>query len=103
MNPHPHTDLTGPHEADIDRIATLGITRGCATTPQPNVSNTSTDVAEGVWYTNYVMQFAQLCVDTGAGGAWRPDDPLTRLEMAEWLTRMFDHITPRHRPGGTVL
>ena len=22
------------------------------------------------------------------------DDPLTRLEMAEWLTRMFDHITP---------
>ncbi len=110
------------HEADINRIAQLGITVGCATTPQPKycpeghvtraemaafllravgepdpqstVSNTFADVAEGVWYTNYVLRFAQLGVDTGSDGAWRPNDPLTRLEMAEWLTRMFDHINP---------
>ena len=116
------------HEADINRIATLGITRGCATTPQPKycpeghvtraemaafllravgepdpqptVSNTYTDVAEGVWYTNYVLRFAQLGVDTGSDGVWRPNDPLTRLEMAEWLTRMFDHITPADSPQG---
>ena len=116
------------HEADINRIAQLGITRGCATTPQPKycpdshvtraemaafllravgepdpqptVSNTFEDVSDSVWYTNYVLRFAQLGVDTGSDGAWRPNDPLTRLEMAEWLTRMFDHITPATTPQG---
>ena len=116
------------HEADINRIAQLGITRGCATTPQPKycpdshvtraemaafllravgepdpqptVSNAFEDVSDSVWYTNYVLRFAQLGVDVGVDGAWRPNDPLTRLEMAEWLTRMFDHITPTDSPRG---
>ena len=26
--------------------------------------------------------------------------PLTRLEMAQWLNRMFDHITPATSPQG---
>ena len=123
------TDDNGSvHEADINRIAAMGITRGCATTPtarycpdahvtraqmaafllratgepdpQPDFSNTFTDVQEGVWYTNYVLRFAQLGVDTGSDGSWRPDDPLTRLDMAAWLTRMFDHITPAVSPEG---
>ena len=116
------------HEADINRIAQLGIARGCATTPQPKycpeghvtraemaafllraigepdpqptVSNAFEDVTDSVWYTNYVLRFAQLGVDTGSDGVWRPNDPLTRLEMAEWLTRMFDHITPANSPQG---
>ena len=116
------------HQADINRIAQLGIARGCATTPQPKycpeghvsraemaafllravgepdptptVSDAFEDVSDGVWYANYVLRFAQLGVDTGSDGAWRPNDPLTRLEMAEWLTRMFDHITPATTPQG---
>ena len=35
-----------------------------------------------------------------ASAVWRPNDPLTRLEMARWLTRMFEHITPIDSPQG---
>ena len=34
--------------------------------PQPAVSNPYEDVADGVWYTNYVLRFAQL----GSGSVW---------------------------------
>ena len=116
------------HEADINRIAQLGVTVGCATTPealycpeshvtraqmaafllravgQPNPtitgSNPFADVADGVWYTKYTLRLAQLGIDTGEDGTWRPNDPLTRLEMAQWLTRMFDHIIPTISPQG---
>ena len=123
------TDDNGSvHEADINQIAAMGITRGCATTPtaqycpnthvtraemaafllratgepdpQPTAPNTFTDVPDGEWYTNYVLRAAQLGVDVGEDGRWRPDDPLTRLEMAQWLTRMFDHVIASASPQG---
>lgn len=115
------------HEPDIEHIAALGITQGCATTPAmycpdrtvtraemaafllratnranpiPARTHTFTDVADGVWYTNYVHAFAETGVDPGQNGQWRPDDPLTRLEMAYWLAGIFNHITPTSAPLG---
>ena len=116
------------HEQAIEQIAALGITRGCATDPQPlycperpvtraemaafllravgqpdptpSYAHTFSDVSEGVWYTNYVQAFAEIGIDTGTDGKWRPDDPLTRLEMAHWLTGMFPHINAVAAPQG---
>ena len=110
------------HEQAINQIAHSGITVGCAAEPQPlfcpnqavtraemaafmlratgqgnptpNRSNTFSDVPEGQWYTEYVHAFAETDIDPGTDGLWRPNDPLTRLEMAYWLTGVFDHITP---------
>ena len=123
------TDVDGnTHEEDINRIAQLGITVGCATqpearycpdahvtraqmaafllrsigqpNPQANGVNPFSDVPEDVWSTKYALRLAQMGVDTGENGEWRPNDPLTRLEMAQWLTQMFDHITPATSPQG---
>lgn len=116
------------HEEDIERVAQRGITVGCATQPeplycpdqpvtraqmaafllraigQPRPTPTNTgqysDIPESKSYTNYALQLAQMGVDTGQDGLWRPNDPLTRLEMAQWLTRMFNHITPATSPQG---
>ena len=122
-------DVAGnPHEYEINRMAQLGITVGCATepepsycpdahvtraqmaafllraigqpNPQPTGANPFSDVPDDVWYTKYALRFSQMGVDTGENGEWRPDDPLTRLEMAQWLTQMFDYITPATRPQG---
>ena len=115
------------HEADIESIAALGVTRGCATEPQPRycpdrsvtraemaaflvraVDHLSpgsretefSDVPEDVWYTPYVSALAQAGIDAGDGGRWRPTDALTRLEMAEWLISTFDHIRSAATPSG---
>ena len=69
-------------------------------TPTITGSNPFADIPEGKWYTNYAYTIIQMGVDTGEDGVWRPNDPLTRLEMAQWLTRMFDHITPAISPQG---
>ena len=110
------------HEQAINRIADAGITVGCADEPEPLFcpdravtraemaafmlratgrgdvaparSNTFSDVPEGEWFTDYVHAFAETGIDTGRDGEWRPDDALTRLEMAYWLTGVFDHIVP---------
>ena len=115
------------HEADIERIAELGITVGCATipdplycpdrpvsraemaafvaralqTPTPNPTTSSfADVNVGVWYAKYVHAIARLGIDTGDGDQWRPGDALTRLEMAQWLTAAYPHINPASQPDG---
>ena len=115
------------HEQDIERIAELGITVGCATipdsmycpnrpvsraemaafvaralqTPTPNPTTSSfADVNVGVWYAKYVHAIAQLGIDTGDGDMWRPGDALTRLEMAQWLTAAYPHINPASQPDG---
>ncbi|MDE0122148.1 MAG: S-layer homology domain-containing protein [bacterium] len=116
------------HEADIELIAQLGITVGCATEPQPRfcperpvtraemaafllrASGLDTmvpartfafsDVADDRWYTNYVHVIAELGIDTGTDGQWRPREPLTRLEMAYWLVGVFEHIEPAGSPRG---
>ena len=115
------------HEPDIERIHDLGITVGCATrparycpgrsvtraemaaflmralgepNPTPTITNPFADVTLGEWHTPFVLRVAELGVDTGADGHWRPGDLLTRLEMARWLTRTFDHISPVDAPQG---
>ena len=123
------TDIAGnPHREDINRLAVLGITLGCATgaeprycpdgqvtraqmaafalravgrpDPRPTDDNPFSDVPGGAWYTEYVLALAEMGVDTGESGEWRPDAHLTRLEMARWLTRLFDHIAPAANPRG---
>jgi len=122
-------DIAGnPHRDDINRMAILGITLGCAAgaeagycpddhvtraqmaafllraigqpDPRPTGANPFSDVPGGVWYTEYVLRLAEMGVDTGESGEWRPDAPLTRLEMAQWLARIFDHISPATSPQG---
>ena len=122
-------DVAGnPHRHDIHRISVLGITLGCATGPEPRYcpdghvtraqmaafllraigqpdprptgANPFSDVPGGVWYAGYVLRLAEMGVDTGRNGEWRPEALLTRLEMAQWLTRVFDHITPAASPRG---
>ena len=55
------------------------------------------DVSEDRWYAPYVEVVAAMGIDRGVGGMWRPDEALTRLEMAWWLTAAFDHIRPATR------
>ena len=51
------------------------------------------DVPPGAWYLGYVERLADLNIARAeTGGAFRPSDPLTRLEMAVWMTRAFDTI-----------
>ena len=115
------------HEPDIERIAALGITVGCATEPEPlfcpnrSVSRAEmaaflvralktpapepatsrfSDVDITKWYAKYAHAIADMGIDSGENGRWRPHDPLTRLEMAYWLTRSFAHITPVSTPEG---
>ncbi len=118
-------DNGNTHEQDINRIAQLGITQGCSTNPprfcpdqsvtraematfilrtlnmNPTANRTLTfsDVPEGKWYADYVHAFAETGVDMGHNGMWRPTEPLTRLEMAQWLTTAFGHINPTAPTG----
>ena len=109
------------HEDNIETIAALGVSVGCGD-PADNLycpSRTVTraqmatfliraldetaeedlgvsrfsDVPPGAWYLGYVERLADLNIArTTAGGAFRPSDPLTRLEMAVWMTRAFDSV-----------
>lgn len=109
------------HEDNIETIAALGVSVGCGD-PTDNLycpSRTVTraqmatfliralgetveedlrvsrfsDVPPGAWYLGYVERLADLNIArTAAGGAFRPSDPLTRLEMAVWMARAFDSV-----------
>ena len=51
------------------------------------------DVPSGTWYVGHVERLADLGITSvESGGAFRPDDELTRLEMAVWMSRAFDFI-----------
>ena len=120
-------DNSNTHEANINQIASQGITRGCSTEPawycpndsvtraemaafmlravgepdpSPSRSHLFEDVPDDIWYTDYVHALAERGVDTGVNGQWRPTDPLTRMEMAHWITRMFEDIFPSPDPRG---
>ncbi|HUP15847.1 MAG TPA: S-layer homology domain-containing protein [Acidimicrobiia bacterium] len=105
------------HEASIEAIAALGITRGCnpplvdrfcpatdvtraemaallitAIGEQPSAAFTGAfpDVPAGQWYTGYVERLKELGITTGnADGTYGPDRPVTRAEMAVFLNRAF--------------
>ena len=109
------------HEGNIETIAALGITVGCGN-PDDNLycpSRTVTraqmaafliralgetpetasrvsrfsDVPQDAWYLGYVERLAYLnIVRADTDSAFRPSDPLTRLEMAVWMTRAFDSV-----------
>lgn len=107
------------HEDNIEAIAAAGITVGCGD-PEDNLycpSRTVTraqmaafliralgetaeggsragrfsDVPQDAWYLGYVERLADLNI-VRPGAAFRPSDPLTRLEMAVWMSRAFDSV-----------
>ena len=107
------------HEKNIEIIAEWGITVGCGenlycpsrpvtraqmatflvralgeTPDEAPGSSRFSDVPSGASFLRFVERFAELGITrVQAGGAFRPNDPLTRLEMAVWMTRAFDGIS----------
>ena len=109
------------HEPSIESIAAMGITLGCNPPvidrycPTEAVSRAEmavfltralgddvepttglgvfSDVPSGVWYTDAVARMYELGITTGyADGTYRPNDPVSRAEMAVFLDRAFDAI-----------
>jgi len=108
------------HEANIEVIAELGITRGCGD-PEDNTfcpkrlvarshivtflaralgeeegegSTTSrfSDVPDDAWYLASLERLADLGVVEPFDGTFRPREPITRMDMAVFMTRAFPHI-----------
>ena len=115
------------HEMDIDLVAEMGITKGCAAGDAPKFCPDEPvtraqmaaflvrsmevppsevqpahlkDVLPEAWYADFVHAVVALGIDVGEGGLWRPDDPLTRLEMARWLTAAMIDVRPVVNPEG---
>ena len=117
------------HEANIEVIAGLGITVGCnppandrycprrvVTRAQmmaflsralggsvAGVSGASrfSDVADDAWYRADLERMAELGVAVPyEDGTFRPDEPLTRLDMAVFLVRAFGGISAVGDPQG---
>ena len=106
------------HEENIEFIAGLGITLGChqdefcpsmpisraqmmafiarALGEEGDVEKTTSrfsDVPDNAWYLPYVERLADLgVVEAYEDGTFRPKNPVTRLDMAVFLTRAFDHV-----------
>ena len=121
-------DGDSAHEANIEAIAARGITTGCSPTypdrfcPDRVVTRAQimaflaralgeegytavttsrfADVPGRAWYLPYLERLADLGVVTPNGGAFRPLGPLTRRDMAVFLTRAFSHISPVTEPAG---
>ena len=111
-------DDGNPHEANIEAIADLGITRGCNPPlgdrfcPAQTVTRAEMaafliramgeeanlppfrgyfpDVSRGEWYTPYVERLYEVGVTTGfQDGSYRPAAPVSRAEMSVFLVRAF--------------
>ena len=58
------------------------------------------DVAEDAWYAPYVAHLARLRITTGyPDGTFRPDQPVTRAQMAVFLVRALN-LEPVENPAG---
>ena len=117
------------HEANIEIIAELGITLGCnppdndrycparvvaraqmmaflsralgQDANRETVTSRFADVPDDAWYLPYLEQLADLgVVEPYEDGTFRPYEPVTRLDMAVFLTRAFSHITEVSPPEG---
>ena len=56
----------------------------------PEFQGTFWDVPAGHWFTPYVEKLADLGITNGyPDGAYRPNDPVTRAEMAKFLYLAF--------------
>ena len=112
-------DDGNPHEANIEAIASLGITLGCnpplndqycpdrpvsraemagflirAVDDEANIGpyqGIFSDVPDGLWYTGHVERLAALGITTGyPDGTYRPTALVSRAEMAAFLIRAVD-------------
>ena len=115
-------DEDNVHSNSIEAVADWGITRGCRTNefcpdavitrsqmaaflhravthisgdePTAGAEVTFNDVEGGAWYRPY----AEWAVDTGVmstpNGAFNPDGPVTRADMAEMMTAAFSRLAP---------
>ena len=116
------------HEANIEAIAGLGITLGCnpptndrycpsrlvtraqmmaflaralGESQSDSTGSRFSDVADDAWYRGFVERLADLgVVEAYEDGTFRPEEPLTRLDMAVFLTRAFSGITAVGSPAG---
>jgi len=106
-------DDGNPHERDIEAIATLGITSGCAVDRYcpaaavtrgemaaflvralgevPSLRQGSfPDVPADAWYTPFVERLAEIGITVGYDdGTFRPGATVSRAEMAVFLARAF--------------
>lgn len=117
------------HEANIEVIAELGITRGCGD-PEDNTfcpkrlvarshmmaflaralgeedgerptTSRFSDVPDDAWYLPSLERLADLgVVEPFEDGTFRPREPITRLDMAVFMTRAFPHIDKVEDPVG---
>ena len=115
------------HEVNIEAIAQESITRGCDADldlfcPERSVTraqlavmlirategevslpaatgNVYTDVAANAWYAPYVERFA-LQAWTNPQGAFRPSDPATRADVAEFIARLLPTVTRASTASG---
>ena len=122
-------DDGGAHESNIEVIAARGVTLGCSPTYPDRfcpgrvitraqmmaflaralgvdggaaaLTSRFADVAAGSWYSPYLERLADLGVaEPYEDGAFRPSEPLTRSDMAVFLTRAFSHISAVSEPAG---
>lgn len=117
------------HESNIEQAARLDITLGCnppdndqycpsdkvtraqmaaflaRALGEPDGSDHTTsrfsDVPDDAWYGPYLERLADLEIVQGyEDGTFRPQRPITRLDMAIWLERAFPAISPVPNPVG---
>ncbi len=115
------------HELNINIIAQAGITVGChatqrlfcpddqvtraqmavflvralGETPSARSGVTFTDVASDAWYAGFVGRLAELGLTSGfRDQTFRPDDQVTRAQMATFLVRAVERLRPGD-PGAT--
>ena len=122
-------DDGGAHESNIEAIAARGVTLGCSPTYPDRfcpgrvitraqmmaflaralgvddgaaaLSSRFPDVSAGAWYSPYLERLADLGVAVPyEDGTFRPFEPLTRSDMAVFLTRAFSHISAVSEPAG---
>lgn len=115
------------HEPNIETAAGWGITLGCepnrfcpnspitrsqmaaflhrAVThhygaPDPAAGTALSDVPDGAWYREFAQWAASSGVMPAQDGAFRPDQAVSRAEMAVMLTAAFRHLNPTEQAGG---
>ena len=116
------------HRRNIEQIAAWGITRGCDDQsrfcptrtvnraqmaaflhradarlygePGPTPETRLTDVAPDAWYRSYAQWAAANRVIPAPGGAFNPQGPVTRADMAQMLTAVFNHLSPAPQTKG---
>lgn len=120
------------HEARIEIVAALGITAGCNPPlgdrfcPGETITRAQMmaflarafgdfgepavvtggfdDVPDGTWYSGYLnAMFERGVVEPHEDGTFRPLDPVTRLDMAVFLTRALPTVPPVAEPQGAFV